>query len=334
MLSVAVGIVFMMLLLSLLASTIMEFISAFLGLRGKNLEKALKNMLAPGGDESIFNAFKDNALYQQLAGKFFGKNTPPSYLNAETFRSIYLNVLGGIESLEKNIQHIPNGKLKDLMYQLLEDADFNLKKLPGKIENWYDEVMERSSGWYKRNVSRILIAVGLILAVIFNADTIAVYSKLSKDPASRLEVVAAAQEYINNNQDVTQSAEQAKSIEALQKDIETLLTEEISKQYNPLGIGWNDFDSSKMDFWAWVLKVIGWAITGLSITLGAPFWFNLLNLLFNIRGTGFFKEKGLTEEEPATSKKEVDESVQEHVRHYNSTRSAIGGQTSAKVLGK
>ena len=45
MLNVVIGLVFVMLLLSLLATTIMEILSAVLSLRGKNLEKALKNMI-------------------------------------------------------------------------------------------------------------------------------------------------------------------------------------------------------------------------------------------------------------------------------------------------
>jgi len=46
MLSVVTGIVFVLLLLSLLATTVMELLAATLSLRGKNLEEALRNMLA------------------------------------------------------------------------------------------------------------------------------------------------------------------------------------------------------------------------------------------------------------------------------------------------
>jgi hypothetical protein len=42
----------------------------------------------------------------------------------------------------------------------------------------------------------------------------------------------------------------------------------------------------KQDSGAWVLKAIGWLITGLAVALGAPFWFDLLNKLVNLRGSG------------------------------------------------
>ena len=42
-LTVVLGVVFILLLLSLLASTIMEFVSSIFALRGNNLLKALQN---------------------------------------------------------------------------------------------------------------------------------------------------------------------------------------------------------------------------------------------------------------------------------------------------
>ncbi|MEO8630927.1 MAG: hypothetical protein ABI612_22940 [Betaproteobacteria bacterium] len=36
----------------------------------------------------------------------------------------------------------------------------------------------------------------------------------------------------------------------------------------------------------WLIKIIGWLITGLAVTLGALFWFDLLNKLVNLRGSG------------------------------------------------
>ena len=68
-LTVILGVVFVLLVLSLLASTIMELVASFLNLRGKNLKKALGNMLVglkedgTTEDESILNKFKDNALF-------------------------------------------------------------------------------------------------------------------------------------------------------------------------------------------------------------------------------------------------------------------------------
>ena len=37
---------------------------------------------------------------------------------------------------------------------------------------------------------------------------------------------------------------------------------------------------------AWVLKALGWLITALAVSLGGPFWFELLNRLVDMRGAG------------------------------------------------
>jgi len=37
---------------------------------------------------------------------------------------------------------------------------------------------------------------------------------------------------------------------------------------------------------AWFLKILGWLITALAISFGAPFWFDLLNRLVDLRGSG------------------------------------------------
>ena len=101
-LTVVLGIVFILLLLSLLASTIMEFISSIFGLRGQNLLKALKNLLegykAGEGavvDKEIYNQFIKNPLYRQLSfryGSDSSKTSPPSYISSKSFQSHWVLV--------------------------------------------------------------------------------------------------------------------------------------------------------------------------------------------------------------------------------------------------
>ena len=53
-----------------------------------------------------------------------------------------------------------------------------------------------------------------------------------------------------------------------------------------LNIGWTDehlSTYSKNDLFS---SILGWIITALAISLGAPFWFGLLNKLVALRGAG------------------------------------------------
>ncbi len=60
------------------------------------------------------------------------------------------------------------------------------------------------------------------------------------------------------------------------------------KQSNQLlGLGWSgDTAADQMDCKHWPVNVLGWIVTALAISLGAPFWFDLLGKLVQLRGTG------------------------------------------------
>ncbi len=290
LLEVVIGLVFVLLLLSLLATTIMELLSSGLALRGKNLEKALRNMLASAdADEKLFKQFKDNSLYKQLSQRY-GKSRrrSPSYLSADSFQSILFDVLlegEGVDRIQERIDSLPDRDLKHVLNQLLNDADYRLDEFRSNIRNWYDNVMDRASGWYKRNIQKILVAVGLAIAVIFNADTIAIYERLESDPEALQQILAMAEDYLLIQGDSLTTTENPLMRESLDK-INYLINQEIDEASAPLGLGWGGVDVQSLSWQDWALKVLGWIVTALAVSLGAPFWFDLLKKLVNIRGSG------------------------------------------------
>ena len=64
------------------------------------------------------------------------------------------------------------------------------------IENWFEETMERASGWYKKYTQLILLFIGLAIAVVFNVDTIEIVNKLEKDPEIREQLVQQADNFV------------------------------------------------------------------------------------------------------------------------------------------
>jgi len=237
MLNVVIGLVFVMLLFSLLATTIMELLAGWMSLRGKNLEKALRSMLTDQNDQKTFEKFKQNALYQQLAGKSLGKKTPPSYLSSRSFRSILMDTIFDGKDEEGNeterFQVIENEQLRKVLQQLHRDSHGDDAHFKLKVESWYDDVMDRSTGWYKRNTQYILLAIGLVIAVLFNADTISIYDKLSKDPSARLELMTSAQQFMNTNNSV---APNAQTFQQFQGQMNQLVNQDLASIQNPLGL--------------------------------------------------------------------------------------------------
>lgn len=288
LLQVVIGLVFLLLLLSLLVTTIMELISSMLALRGQNLEKAIRNMLATGEKQGdLFQAFKNNALYKQLCNyRDSSKLRPPSYLSSENFQSILVDIiLKGEDAgkLMQKIEELPNEELKQVLKQLLNDAGYELETFKNKIQSWFNDVMDRAAGWYKRNIQILVTFVGLIVAVVFNADTISVYQNLESNPEELKEVVAMAEAFAEKSDLNIQTGG---SVQQQWDQVNSLIQSEIDQASAPLGLGWHPEDLKKMTPSDWVIKILGWIVTALAVSLGAPFWFDLLKKLVNIKSTG------------------------------------------------
>jgi hypothetical protein len=53
-----------------------------------------------------------------------------------------------------------------------------------------------------------------------------------------------------------------------------------------LPLGWSHDTSPHNFFWEGLGKVLGLLVTAFALTLGAPFWFDLLGKVSNLRGSG------------------------------------------------
>ena len=288
LIQVVIGLVFLLLLLSLLVTTIMELISSMFALRGQNLEKAIRNMLATGLKEGeLFQSFKDNALYKQLCNyRGNSKSRPPSYLSAENFQSILMDIiLNGEDSgkLTQKIDELPNEELKKVLKQLLNDAGYELEEFKTKMRNWFNDVMDRAAGWYKRNIQILVTFVGLVVAIVFNADTISLYQRLESNPEELKEIVTMAEAYAKKSDLGIQSGG---TVEQQWEQVNNLINDEINQAKAPLGLGWHPEELQNMSPSDWVIKGLGWIVTALAVSLGAPFWFDLLKKLVNIRSSG------------------------------------------------
>lgn len=284
-LEIVIGLILIILFYSLLATILMELFSSFLALRGKHLLRVLRSILA-GSDrkEEIFEDFTDNAIFRQLAGKNLGKTSPPSYLGAGDFRSILLKVISNRQKgqpLSQQIAELPDEGLKDTLEQFLEETGNRFDLFQEKIEEWYDSIMDRANGWYKRNIQIWLLALGFVIAVLFNVDTIDIYSNLSSASQADLEQLTALSQSISEQNE-------AYSNEAMV----SLLEENLENLKAPLGIGWDQVPATN-DLFFWLLKIFGWLITAVCISKGAPFWFDLLKRAIQFRNSGNLPPKAL-----------------------------------------
>jgi hypothetical protein len=295
MLQVVVGLVFVLLLLSLLATTIMELLSSMFSLRGKNLEKALRNMLASTDvDDKILENFKNNSLYKQLSFKYGKKRESPSYISDKSFQSILFDTIlagEGIEKLESKIEELPDEDLKNVLKQFLEESGHEVEDFKLKVRGWYNDIMDRASGWYKKFTQKILVGVGLMIAVVFNADTLAIYERLESDPETLAQVVNMAEDFVSSTEEADLTSPENAEFQDKVDELQGLIDNQIENVKSPLGLGWKNVEWEKVTVYDALTKLLGWIVTALAVSLGAPFWFDLLRKLVNIRQSGKVPEK-------------------------------------------
>ncbi|MBE5322046.1 hypothetical protein IM793_23020 [Pedobacter sp. MR2016-19] len=415
-LDVVIGIVFVYLLYSLLATVLQEMLAKVFDLRAKMLKTGIKRMLGTkSGKNEFVGKFYSHPSIKYLAqgnGMLWNK---PSYLSSNTFSQTLIYLLRGddwsrtsnqADAIEKKIKtglaayaqnpqpggnpsqpskasgsnFLKKSPQKDKQAEpfdicsdalihlnnLFQDAGGDLGKFNFYLERWYNDTMERVSGWYRRQTQLWLLAIGTLIAIAGNIDTLKIYRILSTDTTARKLMVemaikkSEAYTAIVNQPPTDRGAIPSEGKETMPADsafIKTyqMLQKDADRTKGILGLGWIDEKGSnsrdslakliaaseallqagvtrqtklakdlqkndllaqqkfkkaimalKIDslnsriqtlnqvkksintyltfhFWP---SIAGWLLTAIAISFGAPFWFDLLNKLINIRATG------------------------------------------------
>ena len=335
-LEVAIGMIFVYLLLSLLASAINEYIEATLNYRGKTLKKGIELLLNDQENKADNHEDLAAALYNHglIRGLYRGRDQRklPSYIPSRTFSLALWHLIGkreegvtdNVAQIKGAIEKLHNRELKEALSILVDEAKGDFDQALKNIGDWYEAAMDRASGWYKRRVQMILLAIGFVLAAALNADTITIGKALFHNDALRDAIVDQAKNFgplptpapqpsSETDQASVEAARQQRVADAEQR------MQVIRAQLNATGLplGWvrtetdgqgrvtNASDSrrrpkfrlrkNETEWQLWELKLLGLLVTGFAISQGAPFWFDLLNKFMVIRSTVKPREKSREE---------------------------------------
>ncbi|HEX7766175.1 MAG TPA: hypothetical protein VF443_05640 [Nitrospira sp.] len=242
----------------------------------------------------------------------------PSYISAETFvlalvgsltsaQSTHGQQVPGFADVQSAIQNLPPSKIKSALLTSLIAAQGNFDAFRKSVATWFDDSMERLSGAYKRHLKLISIIVGCAVAVIFNADTFEVGKTLWSDGELRAQMIRAAGVTGAANAEPQRGEESAQPAGPPSQPAEIATAfKTANENLRPLPIGWPPCSPSDKtgqparasgadrtcptEQSAWLrfalFKIVGWFITGLALSLGAPFWFDTLSKFMNVRGSG------------------------------------------------
>ncbi|MEZ4954598.1 MAG: hypothetical protein R2825_13600 [Saprospiraceae bacterium] len=293
-LEVILGMMFTYLVLSLLGTTINELISSWRGWRGFFMEEGIKRLLKFDDDPAVFEKFTNNEFYKQLMQHKapLRVSRAPEWLSSKNFVSILVNTLKKSETavakVDEMIDGLPKGnKLRDVLEQFKSEGHEDIESFKNRLQGWFDDVMSHTGPWYKRHLQMVTVFVGLVIAVTINADSFDIYSTLANNATARESLSKMAETFIANNENVPAPAsfEDSLTIQEINAEIKKFTnSEHFSKISNVLGLGWTASDLL-IGPMAWLQRILGWVVTALAISLGAPFWFNALKKVITIRSS-------------------------------------------------
>jgi hypothetical protein len=308
-LNILISLVFILLLFSLLSSTVMEVIAAMLSLRSKHLRVTLENMLGEKMGDFLRHPLFKQLSYATNQRTRITDYSMPTYLGKGTFTAILQDIMDAdsTQKLADQIKSLDEGDLKRMMQFMFRRAGGDPVKFQAEVEQWFDQVMERASDWYSRNIKWWLFGVGLVMATIFNADTIHMYQNISSNSSLQERLSSIATDYANNTDSVKGPNYKLSLTESVNHfaEMDSLLKTKIEPLRSPLGLGWDSGLPAKNQFWWWMVKLAGLILTGIAVTFGAPFWFNLLKKLVTLRtGDITAKASDQSQQQPASDQQQ------------------------------
>ena len=292
-LDVVIGLALVFILVSTVCTAVREAIESVLKTRAAYLECAIRELLRePDGtglaqkffEHPLINGlFKDGYQPRPLAPTLLARGKDmPSYIPSRNFAATLIDLAAHgvdlqaaatpqkitLDGLRQGAAKLENAYVRRAVVAAIDAGQDDLEAVREHLEAWYDAAMDRVSGWYKRTSQIIIAVIAVVIVGALNLDSIAIADRLYRDPAVRAAAMA--------------EAEQIKPGDLGTKTSLRLLNE------LHLPVGWQSEVTdrpSAASAYAIMMKVLGLLLTAFAATLGAPFWFDVLNKVMVIRAT-------------------------------------------------
>ena len=274
-LDILIGLVTVYLTFALACTALVEALCTCLARRQYYLERALNEFFyaerhgvvrlrrfLPGcrqqgsvADEKFASEFWQHPLIFSLSRG----EARPSYISPALF----------VEAVDDLIARIPNDQWPPVINELVKRAPGSNKPA---IELQFNAVMERATGWFKRHTQILSLICAALMVLAANVDTVELINQFSVSPSARLKLAEVAQKQLANIDTTGAKIDAVAELPAL-----------------GVKLGWAGFSlpqTAEQQAQTIALKICGLLVSILAISLGAPFWFDTLKRLINIRGAG------------------------------------------------
>jgi hypothetical protein len=307
-LDVAVGLSYTFLAVSLLCSATREAIASLFQTRAKVLLDGVLTMLhesaarpklrgvwpsilrllrIEGGfglDKLDDKSLTAQVMQHPLITGMAQQGRMPSYIPSAIFARAFVSTLTARYGKEQTavalLNSVGNEGLTRTLLALMGEGPGDVAALESAVRIWYDTVMERISGWYKRRSQFVLFLVGLFYACVMNIDALQLSQRLWNDSALTAQLVQKAE-------NVTPTAPAPDATPLAQ----TKQAKAQAQTVQALPIGWPSARFENISGFyaisvALFFAALGWIATAFAASLGSPFWFDGIGWLLALRGTG------------------------------------------------
>lgn len=315
---IILSLIFVYLVLSLVASALNEAIASFLNSRSGWLRVGIARLLGVPVKDARVDAFLSTPLVSYLSHKTTGFwRYEVSYLPARTAMLGFLSRPDLTRpgppdpdadkqpfalqwaAIEHAVNQMQDGTpIKAHLVEMLSQADGSTDNFVKAFESWYAVFENQVRSWYRQKTHLVLVTIGIALATALNADSFAILSALSSNDRVRTEIVRLALDdkavsTLRERADASGSAhaqdpgsqQASETRTALENDLKDLLSR-LESTGLPLGWTQSQWQTVTGSWIAMLGKLLGLLVTAAAISLGAPFWFDLLGRITSIRSVG------------------------------------------------
>jgi hypothetical protein len=275
-LDVAIGLIFAFLAVSLAVSAIVEAIASVLSWRSKTLLKGVKDLLNDAKFEGLARGIYNHALVNPqdsgTAKTVAELKYLPSYMDSRQFADALIDVTKITGAAPEKIKsviaaNVSDPQLKTLLEGVVDRTGGDAARMRTELAGWFDNAMDRVGGLYKRWTQLLSFAVALVIAIIFNVSAIGLGRALWQQPMLARTIAPTA------NQTSEKALDQLKELLEQAGELE-------------VPVGWTSSKFHALWSGAGIETILGWLITAVATLFGAPFWFDALQQIVRLKGSG------------------------------------------------
>lgn len=250
---------------------------------------------ARGAGESWSDAFYRHPLVEGLRTRsvLVGRPRLPSYIPSHIFAATLLDLIApadargpaAFRAVRESVLALPAPLQRPLLL-IVDEADGDVGRLRRGIERWFSDAMERVTGMYKRYMQWITITVAIVVTLAANANSTRIWSAFANGPALRAAAVSMATPLLSSRASTgSEPAPPAGDSVRMRLDSLASAVDRIGEAME-VGIPMGWLRGRLGDVTYWRASVMGWLLTVIAISLGAPFWFDVLNKFVMVRSAG------------------------------------------------